>query len=229
MPIISLYKDKISNFVRQTNVHSCMKVNATRLGFKISKVNNASFGNSIKALQSICKRAMKSNDYFGNCFIYLEARIIDNGQEPLTADAIICGYNKYHIPNLLIIENKEWSEDFASVPTNSIESSNGFIQTRYHDKDEDTGLRPHPSLQVKEYISHQNFIQCNPKNINGVVYCFRCEKDSNTYKALYDPIYKSLRNECIVYTKYTKQKLVDFMIARLSDGYGNKAEANFNL
>ena len=239
MPISSLYQETVSSFIHQTDVHSSMRKKAKKIGIEISKSNNVSFRHSIPALQSLAKKIMKKYPDFGGCVISLEARITcADGTIPLVADAILCGHSLYNTPFLVILELKEWSDDFASLPTNLDDIHRGLIQTKYKDGDKDTGLRVHPSKQVSDYRWHPCFSGKDRNHIRGVAYCFKCKRGTETFRTLYykgshsdsfDVGYEEYIKDCRVYTHETVNSLINYLSPILAKGQGDTAMEIFNL
>lgn len=230
MNISFLYFQTINYFIVDTCVHSSMKECARRHCLYISKMNNASFPDSIAALKKVCKRILKTHPSFGNSMIALEATIscID-GSSPLTADVMIFGCGPQGMPGIFILEMKEWDANFASLPIDSDKIRAGLIQTRYHDNNEDSGIRKHPSRQASDYRFHPSFFSYqHDVNIKAAAYCFRCRKGSETFSALYycgghkdefDIGYDDYLKDCRTYTAETIDKLCNSIIYNV--GYGS--------
>ena len=156
--------------------------------------------------------------------IFNDAELLDHGvileyQLPLTSkrlDCLICGHDKYNIPNAIIIELKQWSKSFTTYGQNEVCTYlNGELRDILH-----------PSSQVaayKEYLtgSHTAF-----SNDVHPIYLYACSFLHN-YKLeendpILDPKFDNIIDEYPIFSSEQKGELKKYLKNKLGNGEGNK-------
>lgn len=190
-----------------------MKKNAKELCLFIQDSESDSWKANIKALKELFRSATNSSMDFLDCLVMLEVCI----SEGLRADCIIFGKNVKKEATGVVMELKQWSDDFISKPESEGEIRAGKVMTKYRY----CSLRLHPSKQVSDYRWNSFFRDLEIKHV-GVAYCYNCEKGMQTYNVLYDKEYDDYIKDCKPYTKKTKESLVKVLLVNLQ--YGNGQE-----
>lgn len=212
-----LYVNSIRGFLSERGVYGKMQTTAKARGLSISENESESWKANIKALKELFRLAMKSSELFLDSYIMLEVCI----SEKLRADCIIMGNNAKEEATVVVMELKQWSDDFISKPENEGEIRAGKIMTNYSFG----RLSLHPSKQVSDYRWNLNnypaFLNRDIKHA-GMAYCYNCEKGMQTYKVLYDKDYDDYIKDCKPYTQKTKEKLINALLNHLQCGCGQE-------
>ena len=190
-----------------------MKKNAKELCLFIQDSESDSWKANIKALKELFRSATNSSIDFLDCLVMLEVCI----SEGLRADCIILGKNVRKEATGVVMELKQWSDDFISKPESEGEIRAGKVMTKYRY----CSLRLHPSRQVSDYRWKSFFIDREIQHV-GMVYCYNCESGTQTYKVLYDSDYDDYIKECKPYTQKTKGSLVKALLYNLQFGGGQE-------
>lgn len=211
------YINTIRNFLSDRGIYGKMQIKAKELRLRINDSELDSWKANIKALKELFRSAEKTSRDFLDCLVMLEVCITKD----LRADCIIIGENAKDEPIVVVMELKQWSDDFIEKPKSEEDIRSGMVITHYHN----TPSCYHPSRQVSDYRwalnNYQPFIEREIKHV-GVAYCYKSEKGMQTYKVLYDKDYDDYIKECKPYTKKTKDNLVKVLLANLQSGNGQE-------
>lgn len=208
-----LYKATVRTFLDDEKVLEKMQKRAQNR-IDVSKGELQSWPSSIEALQQLLKMVVEKNREMLRSFIILEARLQD-----LRSDCFIFGKNRKKEGTLFIIEMKQWSGDFVSLPDNEDDIRAGYVMTKYPDFPK----QRHPSLQASDYRWRPNMIPAFRDNyINRVsaAYCYKCECGSQTYTVLYNDGYEDYRTDCKLYTAHSLNSLVNAIEFNVGCGAG---------
>lgn len=218
-----LYIQTVRDFLSDKKVYGQMKQEAEKWKSSFSNSELSSWEGNIKALKDLFRMASKKSIEFMNCLVMIEVCI----SEDLRADCIIIGKNVRQEAMVVVMELKQWSENFITKPESEEDVRAGKVITNYPcDR-----LRLHPSRQVSDYRWHlsssPSFQNCEI-NHAGMAYCYNCEKGMQTYKVLYDKAYDDYLKECKLYTRKTKNNLVKSLLSNLHNGCGQEVYNRIN-
>lgn len=208
-----LYRATVCTFLNDEKVLEKMQERA-RNRIDVSKGELDSWSGSIEALQRLLKKVVEKNREMLRSFIILEAKLQD-----LRSDCFIFGKNRKKEGTLFIIEMKQWSGKFVSLPDNEDDIRAGYVMTKFPDFPK----QRHPSLQASDYRWRPNMIPAFKDNYIkrvSVAYCYKCEYKSQTYNALYDNGYKDYRTDCKLYTEHSLGRLVNAIEFNVGCGDG---------
>ncbi len=212
-----LYINTIRGFLLDRGVYGRMQINAKEQGLHICESELDSWKANVKALKELFRSTVKNSRYFLDCLVMLEDCIT----EDLRADCVIMGKNSKKKATVVVMELKQWSDDFISKPESEEEISAGRIITRYRNN----LSCYHPSRQVSEYRWNLNnypvFLNREMRHV-GIAYCYNCERGMQAFKVLYDKEYDDYLKDCKLYTRMTKDSLVKVLLNNLQFGDGQE-------
>lgn len=218
-----LYIQTVRDFLSDKKVYGQMKQEAEEWKSSFSKSELSSWEGNIKALKDLFKMASKKSVAFMDCLVMIEVCI----SEDLRADCMIIGKNVKQEAMVVVMELKQWSDDFITKPECEEEIRAGKVTTNYlHDR-----LRLHPSRQVSDYrwhLSSSPSFQNSEVHHAGMAYCYNCDREMQTYKVLYDKAYDDYIKECKLYTRKTKESLVKSLLSNLQYGCGQEVYDSLN-
>lgn len=194
-----------------------MQIKAKELRLLIKDSELDSWKANIKALKELFRSVAKSPKDFLECLVILEVRI----SKDLRADCVILGRNIMKKAIAVVMELKQWDDDFIAKPEVEEDIRAGKVITRYPNNP----LCLHPSRQVSEYRWNlNNYPAFQNGNIHhiGIAYCYNCDRGMQTYTVLYDKDYNDYRKDCKTYTKKTKGSLVNVLLNNLQSGGGQE-------
>lgn len=194
-----------------------MQINAKQQGLCISDNELESWKANIKALKELFRSAVKCSEHFLDCLVMLEIHITRD----LRADCIIMGKNIKKKATVLVMELKQWNDDFIAKPEDEEDIRAGKVIAMYPGRP----LCSHPSRQVSDYrwnLNNYPAFQNGDNQHVGLAYCYNCKKGMQAYEVLYDKDYDDYIKDCKLYTQKTKGRLVKALLNNLQFGDGQE-------
>ena len=213
----NLYINTVRGFLSDRGIYGKMQMNVKEYGIRISKSEADSWKANVKALKELFLSVEINSKQFLDCLVILEVRI----SKDLRADCVILGRNIKKKAIAVVMELKQWDDDFIAKPEVEEDIRAGKVFTRYTNNP----LCFHPSRQASEYRWDLNNYPAFQNEIIqhvGVAYCYNCDRGMQTYKVLYDKDYDDYIKDCKLYTKKTKESLVKVLFANLQSGGGQE-------
>jgi len=139
-------------------------------------------------------------------------------------DVILLGKNIHNKDNIVIIELKQWSNEYVKETE---DEGNLIVDYGKYKK-----IRAHPSSQVEGYYWHLKdymtiFEEKDPAILSACVYCHNYNKGNN--EILYLPKFKEKITKYPLFSKQDAINLGQYLKERLSNGKGKEVLNRFNL
>lgn len=187
----------VDNFIKDSEVFDKMVKRSLKKNYVINHSDKMSWSKSITAMKDLCKYCLKYCPLFSSTTIMFEMWF-KGGR----VDVCLLGHSNFgRSRNMVLLELKQWSDPFISLPDDSPDSVSPNILTKY--KDGESPIRKIPSYQISNYKWNAILSEINDcgVNITGVAYCFNCEEGSNTDKILHNKRFEGYLKDCQLYIK----------------------------
>lgn len=187
----------VDNFIKDPDVFDKMVKKSLKKKYVINHSDKMSWPKSIIAMKDLCKYCLKYYPKFGSTTIMFEMWF-KGGR----VDVCLLGHSKFgRSSNMVLLELKQWSDPFISLPDESPDSVSPNILTNY--KDGESPIRKIPSYQISNYKWKAILSEINNCGVNiyGFAYCFNCEEASNTDIILHNKRFEDYLKDCPLYIK----------------------------